>query len=103
MGDNDQTQGRNDNDAIPPDQWQSQGVSGKETSKEADANATQPTEQPYGQTEQADRTGRTAEVTGEARTFQDKSEAIPKPHDFEGPAGDPAEGKRPGSDESWPA
>jgi hypothetical protein len=106
MGDNNQSQGRNDNDAIPPSQWQSQGVSGGETSKEAGANATKPTEQPYGQDEQAERTGRTAEVTGEARTFESPepgAQPIPAPNDFEGPAGDPAEGKRSGSDESWPA
>jgi hypothetical protein len=104
MGDNNQSQGRNDNDAIPPDQWQSQGVSGKETRKEGGA-ASNPTEQPYGQGEQAERTGRTPEVTGEARSFESTepgAESIPGPHDFEGPAGDPAEGK-PRGEENWPA
>jgi hypothetical protein len=103
MGDQNQSQGRNDNDAIPPDQWQSQGVSGKQTRKEGAGEASNPTEQPYAQDEQVERTGRTQEVTGEARTFEKKADDIPKPHDFEGPAGDPAEGKRSGSDESWPA
>ena len=105
MGHNDQSQGRNDNAAIPTDQWQSQGVSGDKTSKEAGANAGKPTEQPYGQDELAERTGRTQEVTGESRTFESKDageQPIPGPNDFEGPAGDPAEGKPPGGS-TWPA
>jgi len=44
------------------------------------------------QREQAERTGRTDEVGGESKTFK-ADKKIPGPHDFEGPAGDPAEGK----------
>jgi hypothetical protein len=54
------------------------------------------------QDEQIERTGRTEEVTGEARSFKDQDEAPPKGKDLTGPAGDPAEGKRPGGS-SWPA
>ena len=63
------------------------------------------------QRDNAERTGRTAEVTGEvsggARTFEDAGtkdadKGGRSPHDLTGPAGDPAEGKRPGGD-TYPA
>ena len=104
MGDQNQSEGRNQNGATPTDQWQSKGVSGDKTSQ-SDAQASNPTTQPYGaqsdadeQAEEDERTGRTAQVTGEHRSFQSASDADtsnpPGPHDFTGPAGDPSEGKR---------
>ena len=62
MADPDQSQGRNDNDAIPA----------------SDAQA---------------RAGKTGKVAGEHASFK-KEGAIPGANDLEGPAGDPAEGKR---------
>ena len=62
MANPDQSQGRNDNDAIP--------------ASEAQARA-----------------GRTGKVAGEHESFK-KDGAIPGANDLEGPAGDPAEGKR---------
>jgi hypothetical protein len=105
MGDhNNQSQGRNDNDAIPADQWPSKGVAGDKTKREAGA-AGNPTEQPYGQAEAAERTGRVEEVTGEARSFKSRepgAQPTPGANDLQGPAGDPAEGKPPGGS-SYPA
>ena len=62
MPNDNQSQGRNDNDAIP----------------ESEAQA---------------RAGKSGKVAGEHASFN-KDGAIPGPHDFGGPAGDPAEGKR---------
>lgn len=62
MANPDQSQGRNDNDAIP--------------ASEAQARA-----------------GKTGKVAGEHTSFK-KDGAVPGPNDLEGPAGDPAEGKR---------
>lgn len=110
MGDENESQGRRENDAIPVDQWASKGVSGDRT-KHTDARADAPTEQPYGQQaderqrENAERTGRVEEVTGEARSFESReagAQPTPDADDLQGPAGDPAEGKRPGGS-AWPA
>jgi hypothetical protein len=105
MGDERQNQGRNDNDAVPVDDWQSKGVDGEATRKESAADAQNPTEQPYGQRDQAERTGRVEEVTGEARSFGSREageQPTPDPNDLQGPAGDPAEGKPPGGS-AYPA
>ncbi|MDB5453010.1 MAG: hypothetical protein JWO33_1588 [Caulobacteraceae bacterium] len=105
MGDDRQSEGRNDNAAVPANDWPSKGVDGDRTRKEAAANAQNPTEQPYSQGEQAERSGRTEEATGEARSFRSREageQPTPDPNDLQGPAGDPAEGKPPGGS-TWPA
>lgn len=99
MGDQKQSQGREDNGALPVDQWDSKGVAGKQVQG---TEGSEPTTQPYGQKEGAERTGRTEEVTGEARSFKDADKGGGSPHDLLGPAGDPAEGKRKPGD-SYPA
>ena len=63
MPNENQSQGRNDNEAIP----------------ESEAQA---------------RAGKTGEVAGENASFKPDYGSIPAPNDFEGPAGDPAEGMR---------
>lgn len=100
MGDQNQSQGRDDNGAAPTDQWQSKGVSGDKTAGSDAAKASAPTTQPYGvdPDESVERTGRTEEVTGERRSFSgDTAKAAEAdPNDLTGPAGDPVEGKRSG-------
>ena len=106
MGDQKQSQGRNDNAAIPTDQWPSKGVADGDVAKSAAEGSQRLTGQPYGadedgkQRQAAERTGRTGAVGGEDRSF--KADDVPDSNDLEGPAGDPAEGKRPGGD-SYPA
>jgi hypothetical protein len=63
MGDDNQSQGRRDNEAIP----------------ESEAQA---------------RAGTTGKVAGEYAKDKPDYGSIPAPNDFEGPAGDPVEGKR---------
>jgi hypothetical protein len=111
MGDEKQSKGRDENAAIPTDEWPSKGLDDKAVARSAGRDEDELSAQPYAYDEDArqkanaEKTGRTQEVTGEARTFKpDKpgEQPIPGPHDLEGPAGDPAEGKRPGGD-SYPS
>jgi hypothetical protein len=108
MGEEKQSQGRNENDAIPADQWPSKGLADRDVADAAAEGSQGLTGQPYGADEDArqrqagERTGRTEEVGGEQRSFRSGDNSQPDPNDLQGPAGDPAEGKRPGGD-SYPA
>ena len=104
MGEQRQSQGREDNAATPVENWEASGIL---DSKQKD---------------DAESTGRTGQAAGEERTFRDVGggqhmvadeqkmmqegehpEPIPGPHDLQGPAGDPVEGKESGRGSSWPS
>ena len=70
MSNDNQSQGREDNAAIPVDDWASKGIADRDKKSGKDEDKTK--------------------------------DDIPDAHDLTGPAGDPAEGKRPGGS-SWPA
>ena len=72
MGEQKQSQGREDNAASPVEDWQSKGATPK------------------------------GKVNDEGKSFSPDPDPPAGPHDLTGPAGDPAEGKRPGGS-SWPA
>jgi hypothetical protein len=95
MDDNKQSEGREENAASPVEDWEANGILDKKQREDAEA------------------TGRTAQVTGEKKSFLDVGggqhqnleeaqmmrepqdiRADADPNDLTGPAGDPAEGPR---------
>jgi hypothetical protein len=91
MGEQRQSQGREDNAASPVEDWEASGI--MDTKQKSDAEST----------------GRDQQVTGEDKSFQDvgggqhqtvdeqkmmREVSETDPNDLQGPAGDPVEGPR---------
>lgn len=104
MGEERQSEGREENAAVPVDDY----PTGKGMADKGGKIADSESPERIRQAEDIESTGRTAQVAGEDKSFvdvgggqhQNLDEALmmredrPDPNDLQGPAGDPAEGPR---------